>query len=104
MLVQKKKTAAIGIALGVLLIGGTAAQASAQATQDTSTAATQDTAAYSAPERSDTSAPPGVTDSSVTSGTDSSMSKMGGDSAWTDSSKSDKAWKKNEKESADSTK
>lgn len=122
MLVQTKKTTAIGIALGLALMGGSAAQASAQATQDTSNAPTQDTSAYSAPERSDTSAPVGAVDStnpgtdstglskmgadSVTTGADSvttgaDSAKTSGDSKWTDTSKS---VKKDDMESGDSAK
>ena len=51
-MLEQKKNAAIGMMLGALLVGATAVQASAQATQDTSKAApTQDTSAYSAPAR-----------------------------------------------------
>ncbi len=100
---EQKKNAAFGMMLGVLLVGGTAAQASAQATQDTSKATPQDTSAYSAPSRSDTSAPAGATDTSDTSkaGTDTTgMSKMNHDSTYTDTSKTPK---KQESESADSS-
>jgi hypothetical protein len=107
------KNAAIGTMLGALLIGGTAVQASAQETQDTSKATTQDTSAYSAPVRADTSAPAGVTDTSAPAGvtdtstkagTDTSMAKMGHDSALSDTSQAgEKAWKKKNKQSADSS-
>jgi hypothetical protein len=105
-MLEQKKNAAIGIMLGALLVGATAVQASAQATQDTSKAApTQDTSAYSAPARSDTSAAAGVTDTSAAkAGMDSTgMSKMGNDTTAADTSTKagKKAWKK--KHAADST-
>jgi hypothetical protein len=97
-MLELKKNAAFGMMLGALLVGATAVQASAQATQDTSKASSQDTSAYSAPSRSDTSAPSGAAD---TAGTDTTgMSKMNHDSAWTDTSKTSK---KTEDESADSS-
>ena len=103
-MLEQKKNAAIGMMLGALLVGGTAVQASAQATQDTSKAApTQDTSAYSAPARADTSAPAGVTDTSKKVGADTGMSKLSNDTTAVDTSTKagKKAWKKKHK--ADST-
>ena len=103
-MLEQKKNAAIGMMLGVLLVGGTAVQASAQATQDTSKAApTQDTSAYSAPARADTSAPAGVTDTSKKVGADSGMSQMGNDTTAIDTTTTagKNAWKK--KHAADSS-
>ncbi len=105
-MLELKKTAALGMAMSVLLLAGTSAQASAQATQDSSKATTQDTSAYSAPQAADTGAPADT--SAIKAGEDTSgmskmandstandSTKMGHDSAWTDTSKTDKAWKKN---------
>jgi hypothetical protein len=103
-MLEQKKNAAIGMMLGALLVGGTAVQASAQATQDTSKAPKQDTSAYSAPARTDTTAPAGVTDTSKKAGVDSTgMSKMGNDTSAinTTTKAGKKAWKKKHK--ADST-
>ena len=114
-MLEQRKNAAIGMMLGALLLGGTAAQASAQATQDTSKASKQDTSAYSAPARADTTAPAGVTDTSAKAavdtgmakmGTDTGMAKMGKDTAWTDTTTKagKKAWKRKHKLAADSAK
>lgn len=105
-MLKQKNNAAIGVMLGTLLVGASAIQASAQATQDTSKAApTQDTSAYSAPARADTSAPTGVTDTSAAKADMDStgMSKMGSDTtaADTGTKAGKKAWKK--KHAADST-
>ncbi|MEO7985387.1 MAG: hypothetical protein ABI766_02555 [Gemmatimonadales bacterium] len=111
-MLEQKKNAAFGMMLGVLLLGGTAAQASAQATQDTSKAPSQDTSAYSAPQAADTGAPGAMTDtaavtdtSAMKAGTDTTgMSRMGNDSSWTDTSKAaKKAWKKKHHTTEDST-
>jgi hypothetical protein len=102
-MLEQKKNAAIGMMLGALLVGGTAVQASAQATQDTSKAPTQDTSAYSAPARTDTTAPAGVTDTSKKVGADTGMSKISNDTSAIDTTTKagKKAWKKKHK--ADST-
>ncbi|MGH7499954.1 MAG: hypothetical protein ACREL3_14020 [Gemmatimonadales bacterium] len=102
---EQKKSAAVGMMLGVMLLAGTTAQASAQATQDTTKGMGQDTSAYSAPLPADTGAPAAATDTSaMKAGMDTSMAKMGHDSTWTDTSKADKkAWKKKNKKSDDST-
>ena len=57
-MLEQKKNAAFGMVLGVLLLGGTAAQASAQATQDTSKAPHARHLGVFRPRRADTSAPP----------------------------------------------
>jgi hypothetical protein len=106
-MLERKKNAAIGMMLGALLVGGTAVQASAQATQDTSKAPTQDTSAYSAPARADTSAPAGVTDTSAKAKVDTGMVKMGNDSAAaidTTTKAGKKAWKKKHKADSASAK
>jgi hypothetical protein len=105
-MLEQKKNAAIGMMLGALLVGGTAVQASAQATQDTSKAPTQDTSAYSAPARVDTTAPAGVTDTSAKAAVDTGMAKMGKDTAAIDTTTKagKKAWKKRAKATADSAK
>ena len=104
-MLEQKKNAAIGMMLGALLVGGTAAQASAQATQDTSKAPTQDTSAYSAPARADTSVPAGATDTSAKVKSDSGMSKMGTDTTAIDTTTraGKKAWKKKHRQHADSS-
>jgi hypothetical protein len=103
-MLEQKKNAAIGMMLGALLVGGTAVQASAQATQDSSKAPKQDTSAYSAPARTDTTAPAGVTDTSAKAGADTGMSKMSNDTTAIDTSTKagKKAWKKKNKHAADS--
>lgn len=96
-MLELKRTAALGAAMSVLLLAGTSATASAQATQDTSKATNQDTSAYSAPQPADTGAP--VDTSAIKAGGDSVSSdstKMGHDSAWTDTSKGDKEYKKSD--------
>jgi hypothetical protein len=95
-MLEQKKNAAIGMMLGALLVGGTAVQASAQATQDTSKAPAQDTSAYSAPARADTSAPVGVTDTSAKAKVDTGMAKISNDTAAIDTTTKagKKAWKK----------
>jgi hypothetical protein len=96
-MLEQKKNAAIGMMLGALLVGGTAVQASAQATQDTSKAPAQDTSAYSAPARADTSAPVGVTDTSAKAKVDTGMAKTSNDTAAaidTTTKAGKKAWKK----------
>ena len=101
-MLEPRKNAAIGLLLGALLVGGTAVQASAQATRDTSKAAapTQDTSAYSAPARADTSAP-AVTDTSAKTDSTGGAAKMDTTAADTSTTAGKKAWKK--KHAADSS-
>lgn len=102
-MLEQKKNVAIGMLLGALLIGGTAVQASAQATQDTSKAAaapTQDTSAYSAPARADTSAP-AVTDTSAKTDSTGGAATVDTTAADTSTKAGKKAWKK--KNAADSS-
>jgi hypothetical protein len=110
-MMEQKRSAALGMMLGALLLGGTTVQANAQATQDT-TKAKQDTSAYSGMQRPDTGIP--ADSSAVKAGMDSTgQAKMHPDSAWTDTSKAawtdtstgKKAWKhKNKsKKAADTT-
>ena len=103
-MLEKKMSSAAGMMLGVLLIAGTTAQASAQATQDTTKGAIKDTSAYSAPQPADTGAPaPAVLDTTaVKAGADTA--KVWHDSTTADTSKAGKkAWKKKHKGAADST-
>ncbi len=107
-MLEQKRSTAMGLMLGMLLVGSTAVQANAQATQDTAKAS-QDTSAYSGMQRPDTGVPAdtsAVADTSAAKvGTDTTgQSNMHKDSAWTDTSTAGKkAWKHKIKKSADTT-
>ena len=94
-MLEQKRNAALGVTMGVLLLAGTTAQASAQATTDSSKAPDAGYLGLFRPERADTGVPAASTDTSAMKadtgmakmGADTGMSKMGNDSTWTDTSK-----------------